>query len=154
MTQSVTFVDVHCPRRTTLPRNGNVRRDSDDVFIWEHVGLLLVLLNGELRQILCVITASQTKDGDAEQNPSWMGTVCDRLSPESITMSVVRLEAYRNKTVGRGKRQSDVAIKVGAVDLGGRPPGSTPRSLRHGGGNTHLSRNTYSFYKHHFTDNI
>ena len=31
---------------------------------------------------------------------------------------------------------------MGAVDLGGRPLGSTPRSPRHEGGNTHLSKNT------------
>ena len=40
--QSITFVDGHRVRRTTLPRNGSVRRDSNDVFVWEHVGLLLV----------------------------------------------------------------------------------------------------------------
>ena len=34
--QSVNFVDGHCVRRTTLPRNGNDLRDSDDVFVWEH----------------------------------------------------------------------------------------------------------------------
>ena len=34
------------------------------------------------------------------------------------------------------------AIKVGACDPGGRPPGLAPRSPRHEGSNTHLSRNT------------
>ena len=51
--QSVTFVDGHCVRRTTLPRDGNVRRHSDDVFVLEHVGLLLV--NFRSRFELCVV---------------------------------------------------------------------------------------------------
>ena len=54
--QSVTIVDVHRVRRTTLPRNGNVRRDSDDVFVWEHEGLLLV--NFRSRFEFCVVVES------------------------------------------------------------------------------------------------
>jgi len=101
--QSVTLVDGRYVRRTTLPRDGNVRRDSDDVFVWEHVGLLLVngcsrfvlcvviqtseaqflddiwhnfplcdgsdrvpSLSEDLRQPLCDITASETKDGERQ----------------------------------------------------------------------------------------
>ena len=52
--QSVTLGEGHCVRRTRLPRNGNVRRDSDDVFVWEHVGPLLV--NFRSRFVLCVVT--------------------------------------------------------------------------------------------------
>ena len=98
--QSLTFLDGHCVRRTTLPRDGNVRRNSDDVFVWEYEGLLLVnfrsrfklcvtiqtnvaqflndipsntllcggseresSLSEVLHEILCAITASQTKGG-------------------------------------------------------------------------------------------
>ena len=76
--KSVTFEDVHCVRRTTLPRNGSVRRDRDDVSVWEHKGLLLV--NSRRRFEHCVdkksivaqfifenwtkpITVNQTQDG-------------------------------------------------------------------------------------------
>ena len=57
--QSVTLVDVHCVRRTTLPRNGNVRRDSDGASVWEHGSLLLVKFRN--RFDLCV--AIQTNVG-------------------------------------------------------------------------------------------
>ena len=40
----------------------------------------------------------------------------------------------------RGERQSDEANMVGAVDSRGRPQRSTPRSQRHEGSNTHLSK--------------
>ena len=71
-------------------------------------------------------------------------------------MSVVRLEAYRHKTVWiamymtssmggrRGERQGDASIMAGACDLGGRPLGFAPRSPRYERGNTHLSKNTLS----------
>ena len=50
--QSKTFVDGHCVRRTTFSRNGNVRRDSDDVTVQENVGLVHV--NLRKRFALCV----------------------------------------------------------------------------------------------------
>ena len=68
--------------------------------------------------------------------------MCDTPSPESITVSVVRPGANKNSTVSRGMRQSNVAIRVGACDPGGRPLGLAPRSPPHEGGNTHLSKNT------------
>ena len=40
--QSVTFIGGPCARRTKLPRHGNARRDSYDVFVTEHVGLLFI----------------------------------------------------------------------------------------------------------------
>ena len=111
-------------------------------------------LSREYHQILCEITVNQiqTKDGVRQSVTSVEGSVCDTLSQESITVSIVRPRAYIDKTVwitstligGRGKQQSAIAIKVGAVDLEGRPLGSTPRSPRHEGGNAHLSKNTLS----------
>ena len=65
--QSVTFVDGHSARRTTLPRNGNVPGDSDDVFVREHVGVLIVtyrsrelcvVLSAEEAQFLCDIPSN------------------------------------------------------------------------------------------------
>ena len=234
--QSVIFVDGHCVRRTTLPRNGNLRRDSDDVFVWEHVGRLLVTVRGRFelddsddvfvwehvgrllvtvrgrfvlddsddvfvwehvgrllvngrnrfvlcvvtqaneaqflsdiwnnlrlcggservpslsedhRQLLCNITASETKDGE-KQSETFVDEHCVRHD----VRVVVRPEAYRHRTVWiamymtstlrgrRGERQGDAAIMIGACDFGGRPLGFAPRSPRHKGGNTHLSKNT------------
>ena len=42
-----------------FPRNGNVRSDSDDVFVRKHVGLLLV--NYRSRELCVVIRASKAK---------------------------------------------------------------------------------------------
>ena len=64
-----------------------------------------------------------------------MGTVCDRLSRESITMSVVRLEAFKNSTVwiaactastlhgGRGRPRRSTAAVYSEV--------ATPRRGQH-----------------------
>ena len=50
------------------------------------------------------------------------------------------MERTKTKTVWIVKQQSAMSIKVGAVDLGCRPLGSTPKSPRHDGRNAHLSQ--------------
>ena len=168
----INFVDAHCVRRTTPPRNGNVRRDSEDVVVWEHKGLLLV--NVRSRFELCVIVQTyvaqflfdipsnlflsgglaqwgssrdtlwghgQPNEGwrDVEQNRrGWALCATHRYQNPSLCPSCVP-ERTKTKTAwiastlrgGRGKQQSVITIKVGAVDLGSRPQGSTPRSPRH-----------------------
>ena len=47
-------------------------------------------------------------------------------------------------TSSRGRRSGTAAIVVGACDPGGRPLGLAPRSPRHKGSNTHLSKNTFA----------
>ena len=244
--QSETFVDGHCVRRTKLPRNGNARRDSDDVSVWELAGLLLASrfelcveirasvarfifditsnlphcgsservpsLSEVLQEILCMITASQiqTKDG-VRQSVTFVDGHCvrhtvtrihhearrpsrnvqDKLARHVHGVHVenlehdlrhalsVSLEVQRNFREQNGilfiRNPEFVVERVmqdflhvvpirddtkdaqylypalgrrhrnhhgGACDPGGRPQGLAPRSPRHEGGNTHLSKNT------------
>ena len=60
-------------------RNGNVRSDSDDVSVWEHVGLLLVKVRGRLE--LSVVIKKHV------ENFSWTSRTISREPLENISMT-------------------------------------------------------------------
>ena len=84
-------------------------------------------LSEVLHEILCEVTASQTKDGVMWSKTAVDGHCVQHIvyqNPSHLPSCV--LERTKTKVwiaSSRGKQQSAIAIKVGAVDLEGRPQG-------------------------------
>ena len=108
----------------------------------------------DLRQLLCNITASETKDGE-RQSETFVYEHCVRRAvrvSHNVRRASRRVQTQdsldrhvHGEHVERPSRRAagDAAVMAGACDLQGRPLRCAPRSPRYERGNTHLSNSAF-----------